>query len=208
MVVNQAAAQYGIPFMIKALLLIVAPAPTWERITRSRRSIPFIFFLYLLPTIALSIVIEVVGHNYLVPTFGESGAKYIPRELAIQWGVAELVAGLLVAILFCLVVQLCARTFHNRTTLTPCFAVAAYTLGPFYLVHIFDAIPVLSQWITLAVGIAFSVITLYHAIPLVLKPDPPHAFGLFVTSCFVLIMLIGMARMGVLLAVPARMQLH
>lgn len=208
LVVIQAAAHYDIPFMIKALLLMVAPAATWERIARSRRNIPFVFFLYLLPTIALSILIELAGHNYLVPRFYESGARAMPRELAIHWGIAELVAGVLVAFLFCLIIQLCARTFHKRNTLTQCFAVAAYALGPFYLVHIFDAVPVLSQWVTLAVGIALSLVTLYHAVPLVLKPDPPHAFGLFVMSCFVLIMLLGMARMGLLLAVPARMQLH
>ncbi len=206
MVVNQAAAQYAIPFMIKALLLIVAPAPTWERIARSRRSIPFIFFLYLLPTIALSILIEILGHNYLAPVSADTGAKVIPRELAIQWGVAELVAGLLVAALLCPIIQLCARTFHNRNTATQCFTVAAFALGPFYLIHIFDAVPFLSQWITLAVGIAFSLMTLYHAIPLVLKPDPPHAFGLFVMSCFVFIMLTGMARMALLLAVPGRFE--
>jgi Yip1 domain len=194
--------------MIKALLLIVAPASTWERIARSRRSIPFIFFLYLLPTIALSMVIEILGHNYLVRFFTDPDVKPIPRELAIHWGVAELVAGLLVTVLFCLVVQLCARTFHNRNTATQCFTVAAFALGPFYLIHIFDAVPVLSQWITLGVGIALTLMTLYHAIPLVLKPDPPHAFGLFVMSCFVFIMLAGLARMALLLAVPARYQVH
>ena len=208
MVVNQAAALYNIPLMIKALLLIVAPAPTWERIARSRRSIPFVLLLYFLPTVALSVFIELAGHKYLVPMLSEPGTGDIPREIAIKWGVAELVAGVLVAIVFCVVIQVCARTFHNRNTLTQCFAVAAYSLGPFYLVHIFDAIPVLSQWITLGVGIAVSLIALYHAVPLVLKPDPPHAFGLFVMSCFVLIMLTGMARMALLLAVPERMKLH
>ena len=192
--------------MIKALLLILAPSGTWERIARARRSIGFIFFIYLVPTIALSLLIEFAGHNWLAPKFDEQGVKVIPRDIALKHAAIQFGAGMLVILFFAPLIQLCSKTFHNRNTFTQCFTVAAYALGPFYLIHIFDAIPVLSPWITFAVGIFFSFGTLYHAIPQVLKPDPPHAFGLFLMSGFVLTMLSVIAQMVILLALPATPQ--
>ncbi len=194
--------------MIKALLLILAPAATWERIARSRRSIGFVLLIYLAPTMALSLFIEMAGHNYLAPRFAEQNVKVIPRDIALQYAGIQLGAGLLAAMLMGPLIKICSETFHNRTTYTQCFAVAVYGLGPFYLFHIFDAIPVLSPWISFAAGILFSFATLYHAIPHVLKPDPPHAFGLFVMSGFVLTMLSVIARMITLLTKSEVLHLH
>lgn len=201
-------ARYDFPFMIKALLLILAPGRTWERIARSRRSIPFVFFIYLVPTIAFSLLVELAGHNFLAPSFADQGAKLLSREVALTYGGIEFGAGLLVVLLAAPSIKLCSETFHNRNTYTQCFQVAGYALGPFYLIHMFDAIPVLSPWLTFAIGIFFSFATLYHAIPQVLKPDPPHAFGLFVMSGFALTMTSLIARMITLLALPAKMHLH
>jgi hypothetical protein len=194
--------------MIKALLLILAPSSTWERIARSRRSIGFVLLIYLVPTMALSLVAELAGHNYLAPKYADPGIKTIPRDIALQLGAIEFGAGLLVVLLVAPIIKLCSETFHNRNTYTQCFAVAAYALGPFYLFHVLDAIPVLNQWIPFAVGIFFSFATLYHAIPQVLKPDPPHAFGLFLMSGIVLSMISVIARMITLLAMPGRTHLH
>jgi hypothetical protein len=207
-VVIRAVTRYDFAFMIKALLLILAPAGTWERIARARRSVGFILFIYLAPTIALSLVIELAGHNYLVPRFADQGAKIIPRDIALKYAAIQFGAGMLVVNLLAPIIQLCSKTFHSRNTFTQCFTVAAYALGPFYLFHIFDAIPILSPWITFAVGIFFSFGSLYHAVPQVLKPDPPHAFGLFLMSGFVLTMISLIARMSTLLALPAAPHLN
>ena len=40
--------------MLNALLLIFEPIPTWERIFRSQRSLFFIFWIYLVPLLALT----------------------------------------------------------------------------------------------------------------------------------------------------------
>ena len=207
-VVIRAVTRYDFSFMIKALLLILAPAGTWERIARSRRSIPFALFIYLVPTMALSLLIELAGHNYLAPRFAAQGVKVLPHDIALKYAAIEFSAGLLAAILIAPLIKVCSETFHNRTSFTQCFAVVAYALGPFYLFHIFNAIPVLSPWIPFGVGIFFSVSTLYHAIPQVLKPDPPHAFGLFLMSAFVLTMLSLIARIITMLAKADMLHLH
>lgn len=190
--------------MIKALLLILAPSWTWERIARSRRSIGFVTFLYLAPTIALSLFAELAGHNYLFPWFAEQGAKAIPRNLALADGAIQFGAGLFAAFLVARLIKLLSETFHNRNTYTQCFAVTAYALGPFYLLHIFAAIPVLNAWIPFVVGVFFSFSTLYYAIPNVLKPDPPHAFGLFLMSGIFLTLVCLLTRMAILLALSGK----
>jgi hypothetical protein len=194
--------------MIKALLLILAPSWTWERIARSRRSIWFMTFLYLAPTIALSLFGELAGHNYLVHWFADQGAKIIPRDVALRNGAIQFGVGLLVAFLIARLVKLLSETFHNRNTYTQCFTVTAYALGPFYLFHVFTAVPVLSPWIPFAVGIFFSFSTLYYAIPNVLKPDPPHAFGLFLMSGIFLSLMCLLARMSILLALSGKVHFH
>jgi Yip1 domain len=194
--------------MIKALLLIFAPSSTWERIARSRRSILFVLFIYLVPTMALSLVAELAGHNYLASRLADPGVKIIPRDIALKWGGIEFGAGLLVVVLVAPIIKLCSETFHNRNTYTQCFVVVGYALGPFYLFHVLSAIPMLNPWIPFGVGVFFSFATLYHAIPQVLKPDPPHAFGLFLMSGIVLALISVIARMITLLAMPPTMHLH
>ena len=45
------------PAMIKALLLLIRPVPTWEGIATAGRGILFVLFLYLLPLILLTSVV-------------------------------------------------------------------------------------------------------------------------------------------------------
>lgn len=194
--------------MIKALLLILAPAATWERIARARRNVLFVLFLYLAPTMALSFLAEMAGHNYLVRYFTDQGAKLYSQDAAIRYGAIQFAAGVIVAFFVARLIKLLSETFHNRNTYAQCFAVTAYALGPFYLMHILDALPILSPWITFAVGVVFAFGAIYHAIPLVLKPDPPHAFGLFLMSGIFLAMVSLLGRMATLQFLPGKIHFH
>jgi hypothetical protein len=49
-------------------------------------------------------------------------------------------------------------------------------------------------WTTWGVGIVLTFAVLYMGIPKVMLPDPPHAFGLYLTSCVFLLMLSGLIR--------------
>jgi Yip1 domain len=193
--------------MIKALLLILAPIRTWTGIARARRNVLFVLFLFLVPWLALSILGELYGHNYLVTHRPEGEAKPVSDELMIRYGGVQFVAGLIVVFLCAGIIKILSDTFHNRHTYTQCFAVAAYALSPLLLFHLADAIPGLNPWITFAVGMIFSISTLYHAIPLVLKPDPPHAFGLFLMSTILLVMVSGLARAFTWMVLQERIKL-
>jgi hypothetical protein len=181
--------------MIKALLLIFASSHTWERIARARRGLLFVLFLFLVPTIALSIAGEIAGRNYLAQGDPELRFKIISHDLALRYGGAELAAGLLVVFIGAWMFKTVSETFHNRSTYTQCFVAMAYATGPYYLFHLLDAIPQLNPWISFTVGIIFTFSALYYAVPHVIKPDPPHAFGLFLMGGIILTMLSVLARL-------------
>ena len=91
-------------------------------------------------------------------------------------------------------VQSMGDTFHGRHTFGQTFLAIAYGLSPLFLMRFFDAIPGLSPWITWALGIILSLAILYHGLPCIMRPDPPHAFGLYLISSFLLIIASGLVR--------------
>ena len=47
---------------------------------------------------------------------------------------------------------------------------------------------------TWAIGIVLSIAVLYHGVPRMMEPDPSHAFGLFLMSSLLLVLITGMVR--------------
>jgi hypothetical protein len=89
------------------------------------------------------------------------------------------------------------ETFHGRHTLTQAFAAVAYGLAPLFLLRLGDAFskdPVWMPWVTFSVGILLCTGILYHGVPRMMEPDPSHAFGLFLMSSLLLMLIMGLFR--------------
>jgi hypothetical protein len=192
--------------MIKALFLIFDPANRWERIVEARRSLTFILFLYLVPMVVLSLMGELAGLILLgrhhPHSFGE--IIRIPQNQAIRYGVVQFFLSLAMVFVSAQLISSVAQTFHGRNSFTQCFTLVAYSLGPLFLVHLADAFPFMSAWASFGVGITLSLCVLYNGLPRTLLPDPPHAFGLFMISAFVLAIVAGLARVLELLLLDRR----
>ena len=180
--------------MIKALFLIIKPAPTWDGIIASQRKWPWILVIHLLPLLVLTSVIEGYG---LIHWGKARGATAHVQTLSLSQTLAyesmQLILSLLVVFVGARMVKALGETFHGRHTLTQAFVATAYGLSPLFLVRVFNVVPTLSPWITWAVGIVLSASILYYGLPRVMQPDPPHAFGLYLMSVIVLIMITGLA---------------
>jgi hypothetical protein len=87
-----------------------------------------------------------------------------------------------------------SETFRGEATYAHAFRAVAYALGPLFLCRLLDGVPVIPWWLAWSVGIVLSVSTMYHGIPRVMDPDPPQAFGLYVTSAFLLTIVTGLSR--------------
>src|SRR5437762_4255407 len=71
----------------------------------------------------------------------------------------------------------------------------AYGLGPLFLFRLLEGFKDLSPWMSWGIGFLLAVRVLYHGVPRVMQPDPPHAFGLFLMSAFLLMLTTGMAQL-------------
>ncbi len=193
--------------MIKALLLVFDSGATWDKIARAKKGLGTVLVLNLAPVVALSVAGEIVGRVYLRRPHGTGEAAQAFPHLMVSYGIAQVFFSILTVFIGAQLVKAVAETFHARHTYMQCFTVVAYGLGPFFLARWLDVVPGMNPWVTFAIGIALTISTFYMGIPCVLKPDPPNAFGLFLSSGLLLGMVAGLARLITLLVLQGRIHI-
>jgi hypothetical protein len=181
--------------MIKALWLILKPTSAWEWIVRAQRGVLFISLGYLLPMLVLSSMGEGYGLSHWGKLQGPiSHPKIFAVGEAVVFEALQLLLSLLVVFVGANLVKAVGETFHGRHTYLQAFTVVAYGLSPVFLLRLLDMAPAISPWIGWAAGILLCFTVLYHGVPRVMDPDPPQAFGLYVTTSFLLLLISGLAR--------------
>jgi hypothetical protein len=183
--------------MIYALWLVFAPLSAWERILRAKRSLAFVFVVYLLPILILTSF----GEGWGLVKWGKVRSEvrnvattFTPGETAV-FEAAQILLSLVVVFIGAWLVKAVGETFHARHSYTQTFTVVAYGLSPLFLFRMLDALPMVPPWLSWALGIIFSIRILYSGLPHLLQPDPPHAFGLFVMSSFLLFFTTGLVEL-------------
>lgn len=184
------------PAMIKALLLLIHPGTTWEGIATAGRGILFVLFLYLLPLILLTSVVE----GYGLRRWGKwqkGEVSYLKKFSVPETVVVEAAYSVLLLGVACsrAAATAFAGTFHRRHTYTHAFTAIAYGLGPLLVLRMADLSPAITPWLPWGVGIVLTVAVLYHGLPCVLRPAPPHAIGLYFLTSMTLIVIAGLARL-------------
>ena len=180
--------------ILNALLLIFEPIPTWERIFRSQRSLFFIFWIYLVPLL----VITSAGEAYRLMHWERPGVvkplkPFSPAEAAV-FESAQFLLSLGIVFVGAKLVKSVGETFHGRHTFTQAFTTVAYSLGPLFVLRMLDWFVGVPPWLSWPIGIVLSIAVLYHGVPRIMQPDPPHAFGLFLMSSLLLLLVSGLAR--------------
>jgi hypothetical protein len=182
--------------MLNALLLIFAPARTWERIADARRSIFYIFITYLLPIMLLTSFGEAYG---LVHWGKWQGEPFHIRKLSVGESVVfeagQFLATLLIIAINAALAKSVGSTFHGRHTFTQGFTAVSCGLAPLFLCRLLNAHSDVNPWLSWAIGILLSIGLLYHGVPLVMEPDPAHAFGLYMITGLMLFMTTGMLEL-------------
>jgi len=181
--------------MIDAFLLIVDSTGTWARIVRAHRGLISILFTFLLPLLLLTCAVEGYG---LMHWGKHQMAMLRPRTFtfgeAMVFESGQLLTSLFMVFIGAGVLKSMGGTFHTRNTYKEAFTVVAYALSPFFLLRLLDAFTPISPWMSWAIGIFLALAALYHGVPQVMQPDPPQAFGLYLTTA--LLMLSMTAVMG------------
>lgn len=180
--------------MIKALLLIIDPRGAWDRV--AGRKLGFTIWFHLMPMLAVVGAVEAFGlvqWGRVQSNILQEKKYFTPGEAAISE------AGQLVLIGICILIaayfiKALGETFHARNNYTQTLTVAIYGLSPLFLFRLLDAIPTINLWIPWALGIALTAKILYHGIPRIMDPDPPHALGLYFMSSLLLAMITAAER--------------
>jgi hypothetical protein len=184
--------------MIKALMLVLDPAASWDSIVSRKRSWQTILVIYLLPLWLMAFAAEFYGLvHWGKPRGFVTQLKTLSNSEALIFEIIQL--GLMAALVFigAKLIKALGETFHGRNTFNQTFTVVAYGLGPVFTMRIFDAFPSVAGWVywaTWGAGIILTFAILYMGIPKVMLPDPPHAFGLYLTSSVFLLMVSGLIR--------------
>jgi hypothetical protein len=179
--------------MIKALMLIFLPIPTWEQTAAIQRKISFLFFIHLFPLLLLSAAAESYGLVHWGKPRGEiPHLARFPVSHAVIFGVGRVLLSLVIVLIMVKLIKALGETFHGRHSFQQVFTVTAYGLSPLFLVQALNIFPAISPWLTWAVGIALSAAVLYSGLPIIMKPDPPHALGLYLMSCLLLTLVTGL----------------
>jgi hypothetical protein len=180
--------------VLKALLLIFDPIGAWDN--AARRRLNFTFLFYLLPTMAIFGAAEAFGlvkWGRLQAGIVQTTKLFTPGEAALA-EIGQLILMLICIFLSAYFIKALGETFHGRHTYKQTLTVVIYGLSPVFLLRLLDMIPNLSLWIPWALGIVLTIKILYHGIPRVMEPDPPHALGLYFMSSLLLTMVTAAER--------------
>jgi hypothetical protein len=181
--------------MIKGLLLIFDTARTWQMIASVPRRWGTVFLTHVLPLLVLTSFAEgyslvhwgrVQDISLRVKKFG------IPEATAYE--VTQFLLTLVVIFFCAKLIKSMGETFHGRHTFGQAFIVLAYGLSPLFLFRFLDMIPGLTPWVGWGAGVLLSIGIIYYGLPCIMQPDPPHAFGLYLTSSILIIMTSGLVR--------------
>jgi hypothetical protein len=184
--------------MIKALLLVLYPAATWDSIVLTKRDWRVILAGYLFPLWLIAFVAEGYGLvHWGKPRGFAPEPKQFSNAEALIFEILNLCLMLVTVFVGAKLIKALGETFHGRNTFGQAFTVTAYGMSPFFALRVLDMFPSVSSWAYWAVwgaGMFLCFMILYHGVPRVMLPDPPHAFGLFLTSCVFLAMVSGVVR--------------
>lgn len=187
--------RYQFGHMIKALFLMFDPTG-WDRLAQARRGVGFVLTGYLLPLLLVVSAVEGGGLKYWGKWQPGVGVirKFTVGEAALI-EVAQLLLTLAVVFVCAHLVKMLGETFHDRHNFTQAFTVVAYTLCPIFLLRLLDVFPMMNPWVPWAIGIVLSIWIFYQGLPRVMKPDPSHAFELYVISSMILFATTGLVRL-------------
>jgi hypothetical protein len=182
--------------MIKVFFLMFAPAAAWEKIALARRGYIFILATYLLPFALLVTAAEGWGLQHWgkwQPKF--QIVKTFTHNNILSFEIIQFALILATVLICALLILQVSQTFHERNNYLEAFTLTTYAYSPVLLFHLLDVLPTMSPWVTWGVGIGITVWILYQGIPRVLKPDPTHAFGLYLSAMFVMMMTSALGRL-------------
>ena len=182
--------------MLLTLLMILNPEWGWSRAAESSRSIARVVFLHMIPLILIGCVAEGIGMVKWGKIVGRFNVmRECTREQAIEYEAWQFGVAVATVLLCALIIRYLGNTFHRRQLFSQALTVAIFGLGPVFLMRLCDAFPSVNPWISWSIGAVLSAMILYQGVPRVMRLDPSHALGVYMSSMLLLVLASAVARM-------------
>ncbi len=181
--------------MIKVFFLFFERGVAWDKIAQVRHGMGYILVTCLLPLLALMGFVNGWGLYHWgkwQPRF--QMVKQFDLPTVVGFETIDVLLTLAAVFVSALLILRIAQTFNGHHSYLQAFTAAAYGLSPLFLVRLLDAGPTMSPWVTWAVGVALSIWILYQGMPRIILPDPTHAFGLYLCTAIVIVLVTATAR--------------
>ena len=179
--------------MIRFWKLLKNPSPNWESLFEEPPSALKVFFIFFLPILILSIMTESAGWYFL--QISASFTNKAPQSIAvfesqiIRWQGIQLGLTMGLLILIPQILRWISVSFGVRLQYKDAFLFSLYALAPLVLVRFPDSLPWINTWICWSVGLLVSFRLLYHGAPYLLQRKLAGAFGFFMITFLVFIVL-------------------
>lgn len=181
--------------MFLTLLMIFMPEAGWSRAAESSRSPARVVLVHMLPLILIGCVAEALGMLKWGKLVGHFGiVKQCTLEQTLQYQACQFAAAVLTVILCAGVIRFLGNTFHIRQRFAQSLTVSVFGLGPVFLMRVCDAFPAINPWLSWGIGAVFTAAILYQGAPRVMRLDPAHALGFYMSAMLVLVLASGVAR--------------
>ncbi len=182
--------------MLKVFFLLFEPAVAWEKISNAKRGYAYILGTYLLPVILLACAVEGWGLMHWGkwrPTY----KKIVGFSDQTIWRYEMLQAVLFLAVIFICagLVHIASQNFHGKRTYLQTFTAIAYGFSPLLYLHTLNAWAMMHPAIPWCLGIVMTMWVLYQGIPRVIAPDPTHAFGVYLSALFIVVLMSAIVRL-------------
>lgn len=173
------------------------PATGWRLASEAGRSWSRLIFLHALPLLLVGCVAEGYGMLRWGKHVGEFGAtRHFELPDVVRYEAVRFSLAVLLVLVVAALVRVLANTFHARNDFRPAFTVAVFGLGPVLLLRIADAFPAVNMWVSWGIGAVLAAAVLYQGIPRVLRADPAHAIGLYLSSAMLVLLGSGLAQLA------------
>jgi len=185
--------------MFLVFLMIMDPEAGWGRAAESARSTVRVLLLHLFPLLLLGCVAEGFGMMRWGKRVGQFGTvKTFTLDEVLAYEACHFGVGLIVVLIGAVVLRGLANTFHSRQKFAQALAVSVFGLGPVFLLRVLDAFPAIPPLVPWIIGAALTIGVLYQGVPRVMRLDPAHALGVYMSSMMVLVLASGIGRVLVI----------
>jgi hypothetical protein len=127
--------------------------------------------------------------------------------LTLRYEITQVVQSLVIVYLGAVALRFIGASFHRRHTYTECFTTLAYSLSPLFLLRLLDGLPAFNTWACYGIGVFLALSLFYRGLPIILRPDPSNALGLFVFCSFLLLGATALAHFVAVLVLDEKLRI-